>query len=54
MQLMQMVGERNVRIVPDVAVSGTNGSTGLVHGLLGVLLYNQSSKPNPNSQTEGH
>ena len=45
MQLMQIVGERNVRIVPDVAVSGTNGSTGLVDGLLGVLLHNQSAKP---------
>src|SRR5256885_2248664 len=38
MQLMQIVGERNVRIVPDVAVSGTNGSPGLVDGLLGVML----------------
>jgi len=46
MQLMQIVGERNVRIVPDVAVSGTNGSTGLVDGLLGVLLHNQSAKSN--------
>src|SRR2546426_2242846 len=54
MQLMQIVGERNVRIVPDVAVSGTNGSMGLVDGLLGVLLHNQSAKPNPNSQTDGH
>jgi uncharacterized membrane protein YqiK len=45
MQLMQIVGERNVRIVPDVAVSGTNGSTGLVDGLLGVLLHNQAAKP---------
>ena len=42
MQLMQIVGERNVRIVPDVAVSGNNGSTGLVDGLLGVMLRNQS------------
>jgi uncharacterized membrane protein YqiK len=45
MQLMQIVGERNVRIVPDVAVSGTNGSTGLVDGLLGVLLHNHSASP---------
>jgi hypothetical protein len=29
MQLIQIVGERNVRIVPDVAVTGTNGSTEL-------------------------
>src|ERR1051326_7399391 len=37
MQLMQIVGDRNVRIVPNVAVSGANGSTGLVDGLLGVM-----------------
>jgi len=43
MQLMQTVGERNVRIVPDVAVSGQNGSTGLVDGLLGMLLRDQSN-----------
>jgi uncharacterized membrane protein YqiK len=42
MQLMQIVGERNVRIVPDVAVSGHNGSTGLVDGLLGVMLRTQN------------
>ena len=41
MQLMQTVGERNVRIVPDVAVSGANGSAGLVDGLLGVMLRSQ-------------
>jgi uncharacterized membrane protein YqiK len=43
MQLMQIVGERNVRIVPDVAVSGQNGSTGLVDGLLGVMLRGQKN-----------
>ncbi len=43
MQLMQIVGERNVRIVPDVAVSGANGSTGLVDGLLGIMLRGQSN-----------
>jgi len=43
MQLMQIVGERNVRIVPDVAVSGANGSTGLVDGLLGIMLRDQSN-----------
>ena len=42
MQLMQIVGDRNVRIVPDVAVSGTNGSTGLVDGLLGIMLRTQA------------
>jgi len=38
---MQTVGERNVRIVPDVAVSG-NASTGLVDGLLGMMLKQQT------------
>src|SRR5262249_18476102 len=45
MQLMQTVGERNVRIVPDVAVSGAQGGTGLVEGLLGVMLKQQNGKP---------
>jgi uncharacterized membrane protein YqiK len=43
MQLMQIVGDRNVRIVPDVAVSGTNANPGLVDGLLGLMLRNQSN-----------
>ncbi len=43
MQLMQIVGERNVRIVPDVAVSGQNGSPGLVDGLLGIMLRSQTN-----------
>jgi uncharacterized membrane protein YqiK len=43
MQLMQTVGDRNVRIVPDVAVSGANASTGLVDGLLGLMLRNQTN-----------
>ena len=44
MQLMQIVGERNVRIVPDVAVSGTSGSNGLVDGLLGIMLRGQNAE----------
>jgi uncharacterized membrane protein YqiK len=43
MQLMQIVGERNVRIVPDVAVTGANGASGLVDGLLGVMLKQQQN-----------
>jgi uncharacterized membrane protein YqiK len=46
MQLMQTVGERNVRIVPDVAVSGGNSNPGLVDGLLGLMLRNQSNGSN--------
>jgi uncharacterized membrane protein YqiK len=43
MQLMQIIGERNVRIVPDVAVSGSNSNPGLVDGLLGVMLHGRSN-----------
>jgi hypothetical protein len=43
MQLMQIVGERNVRIVPDVAVNGTNANPGLVDGLLGLMVRSQSN-----------
>jgi uncharacterized membrane protein YqiK len=43
MQLMQIVGERNVRIVPDVAVSGATASPGMVDGLLGIMLRSQTN-----------
>jgi len=45
MQLMQIVGDHNVRIVPDVAVSGATANPGLVDGLLGVMLRNQTTGP---------
>ena len=44
MQMMQIVGERNVRIVPDVAVNGANGTGGLVDGLLGTMLRKDIAK----------
>ena len=43
MQLMQIVGERNVRIVPDVAVIGASANPGIVDGLLGLMLRNQAN-----------
>src|SRR5437667_1284296 len=43
MQLMQIVGERNVRIVPAVAESGASANPGLVDGLLGLMLRNQTN-----------
>ena len=43
MQLMQIVGDRNVRIVPDVAVNGANANPGIVDGLLGLMLRNQGN-----------
>jgi len=43
MQLMQTVGERNVRIVPDVAVSGAGSTPGMMDGLIGLMLRHQSN-----------
>jgi uncharacterized membrane protein YqiK len=45
LQVMQIVGERNVRVVPDVSVSGQNGG-GLVEGMLGMMLRNQVKSEN--------
>ncbi len=42
MQLMQIVGERNVRIVPDVSVNGAGTTNGMVDGLLGIMMKNQN------------
>jgi uncharacterized membrane protein YqiK len=44
MQLMQIVGERNVRIVPDVSVTGANSGNGIVDGLLGVMMRERHGK----------
>ena len=38
LQVMQIVGERNVRIVPDVAVNGSGTGSGLVDALIGTTL----------------
>ncbi|MFB2973373.1 SPFH domain-containing protein [Aerosakkonema sp. BLCC-F183] len=46
MQLMQIIGDRKVRLIPDVLVSGNNGGNGLVDGLLTMLLWNQAGKSN--------
>ncbi len=50
MQLMQIVGDRQVRIVPDVAVSGANANPGIVDGLLGLMLRNQANGHTPTKQ----
>ncbi|MBD2137709.1 flotillin family protein [Anabaena sp. FACHB-1237] len=45
MQLMQIIGDRNVRVIPDILVGGSNGNntTSLVDGLLSMILWNQSN-----------
>ncbi len=57
LQLMQVIGDRNVRVVPDVSVSGSN-SSGLLDGLMSMMLWNQSNGnsittiPNGNGKVE--
>ncbi|MBH8572125.1 flotillin family protein [Nostocaceae cyanobacterium CENA369] len=52
MQIMQIIGDRNVRLIPDVLVGGSNGSTnGLVDGLLSMILWNQTVKPGETTPT---
>jgi uncharacterized membrane protein YqiK len=43
LQLMQIVGDQKVRVVPDVAVNGNGSHTGLVEGLLGMMLRDQTT-----------
>jgi uncharacterized membrane protein YqiK len=43
LQLVQIIGERGVRIVPDVAVNGANSSQGLMEGMLGLLVRKEAA-----------
>jgi uncharacterized membrane protein YqiK len=53
MQLMQIIGDRRVRLIPDVLVNGSGGgNNSLVDGLLTLLLWNQNGKPNGLVQPE--
>ncbi|MGA9379567.1 MAG: flotillin family protein [Phormidium sp.] len=53
LQLMQVIGDRNVRVVPDVAVSGNSQGSGLVDGLMGMLLWNQTKELQGNGKSNG-
>ncbi len=53
LQIMQVVGDRNVRIVPDVAVNGSGGASGLADGLLGLLLRREAAGLHPTSPEGG-
>jgi uncharacterized membrane protein YqiK len=45
-QLMQIIGQNGVRVVPDVAVSGRKGN-GLVDSLIATMLMNQQNGHSP-------
>jgi len=42
-QLMQIIGERNVRVVPDVAVTGATGANGLLDALMALMVKKERS-----------
>jgi uncharacterized membrane protein YqiK len=44
MQLMQTVGDRGVRIVPDVSVTGAASGNGLLDSMLGLLVRDKIEK----------
>lgn len=54
MQLMQIIGDRNVRVIPDILVGGSNGNNtnSLVDGLLSMILWNQSNHIPTNNTTK--
>ena len=45
LQLMQIIGERNVRVVPDVAVTGAQGGNGLLDGLMAMMVKREGLMP---------
>lgn len=49
MQLMQIIGDRQVRLIPDVLVGSNGSSTSLVDGLLSMILWNQTGKQTPHT-----
>jgi len=51
LQLMQIVGDKAVRVVPDVAVTGNGGGLGLAEGLLGLLLRAQAAEGAPAAES---
>lgn len=38
---MQIIGERNVRVVPDVAVSANQGGNGLLDALMAMMVKHE-------------
>lgn len=49
MQLMQIIGDHQVRLIPDVLVGSSSGGS-LVDGLLSMILWNQTGKSNGNQE----
>jgi uncharacterized membrane protein YqiK len=52
LQLMQVIGDHQVRVVPDVAVSGGNNGAGLVDAMMGMMLWNQNKQSHTNGSSD--
>lgn len=50
MQLMRTFGERNVLIMPDVAVNGAGSAMRMVDGLPGLMLRQQTASSPPHTR----
>ena len=44
LQLMQLIGDRNVKVVPDVAVTGNGGGSGLLDAMMGMMIQGQQQQ----------
>jgi uncharacterized membrane protein YqiK len=53
LQLMQVIGDRQVRVVPDFLVNGSNGA-GLLDAMLGLTLWNQAPTVQEQSRQENN
>ncbi|MBW4549858.1 MAG: flotillin family protein [Aphanocapsa sp. GSE-SYN-MK-11-07L] len=53
LQLMQVIGDRQVRVVPDFLVNGSNGA-GLLDAMLGMSLWNQAPTVQEQSRQENN
>lgn len=51
-QVMQIIGDQRVRVVPDVSVTGQQGGTGLTDALLGMILKSQLTNPGASDQSK--
>jgi uncharacterized membrane protein YqiK len=52
LQLMQVIGDRNVRVVPDVAVSGNTSGAGLIDAMMGMMVLDQNKQAHANGNSD--
>ena len=50
---MQIIGDRHVRLIPDVLVGSNGNGNGLVDGLLSMILWNQTGHLHQSGKQNG-